>query len=60
MQQDIITFLYVIRIIQLKFWVKCDQKEKFLLTWTSFIGQFVHPVLGEGVGQRGWIRGSLF
>ena len=24
-----------------------------LLTWISLIGQFVHPVGGEGMGKRG-------
>ena len=32
-----------------------------LLTWTSIIGQFVHPVGGENWGKgREWGDGSLF
>ena len=26
-----------------------------LLTWISFIGQFVHSLGWEGMGERGWI-----
>ena len=29
-------------------------------TWTSLIGQFVHPVGGKGMGYCVWIGGSLF
>ena len=31
-----------------------------LLTWTSFIDQFVHPVGGEALGKRGGWGVSLF
>ena len=27
----------------------------WLLTWTSFFGQLVHPVGEEGIGYMGWV-----
>ena len=32
-------------------WKNCRQFS--LLTWNSFIGQFVHLVVGKGMGKRG-------
>ena len=30
-----------------------------LLTWTSYIGQFIHPELVEDMGLRGWMGVSV-
>ena len=45
-------------------WIACHcQGKNFyqfrLLTWTSFVGQFYHPVGGEGMDYW-WMGGSLF
>ena len=31
-----------------------------LLTWTSLIGQLVHPVIGQGIGYKGGWGGSFY
>ena len=38
-------------------WENCLQFR--LLAWTSFIGQFIHPVGGEWIRLRVWIGGIV-